>query len=291
MAAAEQPAPLTRGVRTLLWAAGVLVLLAGIQLFVFTERTDRFFAWTISPPLTAAFLGASYWSAVAFEWMAPRQRSWANARIAVPTVLVFTTLTLIVTLVHIENFHLGDEFELGTQIVTWLWIAVYSIVPLLMIAVIVAQLRAAGVEPARARPLPSWIAAIVAAQALVLLPLGLALLLVPETASGVWPWTLSPLTGRAIGAWLLSLGVAAAHSLWERDLDRLRPAAVAYLVFGVLQGIALLRYTGTPDWAHWTTIAYVAFLASTVVTGAATLLHDRRRDATGALDRPTEPAA
>ena len=62
--------PLTAGMRSLLIVAGVLVALAGIQLFVFSDRTDRFFAWTIEPPLTAAFLGASYWASVVFEFYA-----------------------------------------------------------------------------------------------------------------------------------------------------------------------------------------------------------------------------
>jgi hypothetical protein len=48
--------------RWLLLTAAALVLLAGLQLFVFTERTDTYFAWTIINPLAAAFLGAAYWA-------------------------------------------------------------------------------------------------------------------------------------------------------------------------------------------------------------------------------------
>ena len=46
--------------RALLAVAAVLVFLAGTQLFVFSTRTARYFAWTIDPPMTAAFLGAHY---------------------------------------------------------------------------------------------------------------------------------------------------------------------------------------------------------------------------------------
>ena len=70
--------------RRLLFTAAVLVLLAGIELFAFTGRTDRFFAWTIASPLSAAFLGAGYWAAVAIEALAGRQRLWANARSPCP---------------------------------------------------------------------------------------------------------------------------------------------------------------------------------------------------------------
>jgi len=36
-----------------------LVFLAGLQLYVLTERTDHWFAWTIAVPLTAATPGTS----------------------------------------------------------------------------------------------------------------------------------------------------------------------------------------------------------------------------------------
>ncbi len=257
--------------RQLLYAAAVLVFLAGVQLFVFPERTATYFAWTIQPPLTAVFLGASYWSSVAFEAVAARQHRWSDARIAVPTVFVFTVLTLVVTLVHIDKFHLGSQFAFETRAVTWVWVAIYSVVPVLMIALMVSQRQIAGDDPPRAveHP-PFWLAALVAIHVLLLGGLGVWLLVTPLSAARVWPWSLSALTGRAIGAWLLSLAVAAAHALWERDLRRLRPAAAAYIAFAVLQGVGLARYASTP---HWDVRAYVyvAFLASALVAGIVAL--------------------
>jgi hypothetical protein len=115
--------------RWLLIVASVLVALAGLQLFVFTSRTSGFFAWTIANPLAGAFLGGSYVAAVPIEALAARQPVWANARIAVPAVSVFTVLTLAVTLMHLGQFHLGRQFAAGTQIVTVAWIAIYVLVP------------------------------------------------------------------------------------------------------------------------------------------------------------------
>ena len=112
--------PLLPGMRRLLYVAAVLVLLAGFQLFVFTEHTAGYFAWTIRNPLAAAFLGAGYWASVSFEALTARQRIWANARIAVPTVLVFAVLTLVATLGHLELFHLGSQFATSTRIVAFL---------------------------------------------------------------------------------------------------------------------------------------------------------------------------
>ena len=52
--------PIAPAMRWLLFAAAVLVFTAGFQLFVLTEHTGTYFAWTIANPLAAAFLGASY---------------------------------------------------------------------------------------------------------------------------------------------------------------------------------------------------------------------------------------
>ena len=259
---------LAPGMRVLLWIAGVLVVLAGTQLFVFTERTATYFAWTINPPLTAAFLGAAYWSAAAFEWSAARARTWADARIAVPAVFVFTVLTLIATLVHLEKFHLGSSFGFGTQAVTWIWILIYAVVPLLMLVLWFRQSRAPGVDPPRTHRLPPWLRVVVAVQAVSLLAVGVGLFLAPYQTADLWPWALTPLTSRAVGAWAFSLGVAAGHVLVEDDARRVRPTAVAYLVFGVLELVSVLRYRDDGDWTSPAGLLYLLFLLSSLISGA-----------------------
>jgi hypothetical protein len=205
--------PLVPGMRRLLYVAAVLVLLAGFQLFVLTDNTASYFAWTIRNPLGACFLGAGYWASVAFEALAARQRIWANARIAVPTVLVFTLLTLLATLMHLDLFHLGGQFAISTRLVTWAWIAIYVTVPLLMLVILAVQLRTPGGDPPRSAPLPAWVYGLLAGQAVVLLGLGLALFAAPGQAAVWWPWKLTPLLAQATGAWLIGFGVAAAHQL------------------------------------------------------------------------------
>jgi hypothetical protein len=275
--------PLAPGMRWLLFTASVLVLLAGIQLLVFTGRTDHFFAFTIANPLAAAFLGAAYWAAVPIEALAGRQRVWANARIAVPAVLVFTVLTLAVTLTHLGQLHLGRQFPAGTRIVAGAWIAIYVLVPVLMVILLVVQARTPGADPPRSASLPAWLYAVLAVQAIVLLGLGTALFAVPGRAAPLWPWHLTPMMAQATGAWLIALGVAAGHALAERDARRLRPAAVGYIVLAVLLAIALARY---PHRFHWDTTAgvvYLIFLATMLLTGTVSLArglpHTIRRSA------------
>jgi hypothetical protein len=263
--------PLVPGMRWLLYTAAVLVLLAGFQLFVFTGRTGTFFAWTIANPLAAAFLGASYWAAVSIEALAGRQAIWANARIAVPTVFVFTVLTLAASLMHLGQFHLGSHFAAGTRIVTWAWLAIYVLVPLLMLIVMAVQARTPGVDPPRSAPLPSWLLAMLAVQAIILLGFGVALFAVPGQAAPVWPWKLTPLLAQATGAWLISLGVAASHSLLERDARRLPPAALGYVLLALFQAIALARYPHQFAWGSTSGRIYLVFLGTMLLTGAAGL--------------------
>jgi hypothetical protein len=239
--AVSDGAPLAASVRSLLRIAAVLVFLAGVQLFLFPKRTAEYFAWTIGSPMTAVFLGASYWSAVGLELVASRSPSWAGARIALPAVFVFTTLTLVVTLVHLDLFHLDGELPARTRAVTWAWIAVYVAVPLLMVLAHRDQ-RRIGLEVPPPSGLPGLVRATLVGLAAVLLGLGVALLVAPGWADGAWPWALTPLTGRAVGAWLVGLGVAAAHARLLDDRLSLRPLAITGVLFGLLQAMAVLRY-------------------------------------------------
>ena len=262
---------LAPGMRRLLYTASVLVLLAGIQLFLFTGRTDHYFAFTITNPLAATFLGASYWAAVAIEALAGRQKLWANARIAVPAVLVFTILTLVVTLTHLGQVHLGSRFSAGTQLVTVAWIAIYLLVPALMLILLVVQVRTPGADPPRSAKLPTWLYALLAAQAIVLLGLGIALFAAPGQTASLWPWKLTPMLAQATGAWLISLGVATGHALLERDAYRLRPAAVGNVLLVGLLSIALARYPHQYEWQSAPGIAYLIFLVSMLLTGVLAL--------------------
>jgi hypothetical protein len=279
--AAKTYRPLVPAMRVLLYVAAVLVLLAGFQLFVFTGRTDTNFAWTIVNPLAAAFLGAAYWASVAIEALAARQALWANARIAVPTVLVFTVLTLAATLNHLDKFHLGSAFAAGTRIVTWAWIAVYALVPVLMLIILVVQARTPGSDPPRLAVLPGWLCALLTAQAVGLLGLGVALFAVPDQAASLWPWKLTTLVAQATGAWLISLGVAAGHAALERCARRLRPAAVGYVLLVVLQCIALARYPHQFAWGSASGIVYLVVLATMLLAGTVGLVRGLARPSPG----------
>ena len=90
-----------------------------------------------------------------------------------------------------------------------------------LLVILLRQRHAPGGDPARVAPLPAWAWAVLVAQAVVMLRLGVWLFVAPQ-AAGWWPWALTPLTSRAVGAWLLGIGLTTAHAAWEGDWARLR---------------------------------------------------------------------
>src|SRR5438046_10074004 len=125
---------MTAELRATLWLFAALAFVAGLLLFVLGEHTNRFFSWTIKPPLSAAFLGASYWAALVLIAWSARRGSWADARAAMSPVLSIATLLLVATLIHIDRFHLHSLFG-------WFWVIVYALVPPALVFLLWRQLR------------------------------------------------------------------------------------------------------------------------------------------------------
>jgi hypothetical protein len=250
----------------------VLTALAVGALFILSGQTAETFAWTIQPPLTAAFLGAGYAAGCVLVVLSLRDGVWARARVPLLTILVFVVLTLVATLVHVNKMHFDDDFgglPLVPKIAAWFWLAVYVVVPVGMVLLIWWQERAPGVDPPPRYPVPGVLRAALAVESAVLLVVGAALSVAPATATTLWPWALTPFTGRVIGAWLLAFGVATALAAVAGDLQRLKTAAIAYTVFGVLVVVAVARYSGTVAWADPAAWVFAGMTAAVVGTGAA----------------------
>jgi hypothetical protein len=101
-----------------------------------------------------------------------------------------------------------------------------------------------------------------------LLTIGGFLFLLPlPTAESLWPWELAELSARAVGAWLISMGVLTVHALIEDDWVRLRPAAGGLLLLGAFQLLAMVRYRFEFDWGAGRTWVYVLGLVGVFVLG------------------------
>jgi hypothetical protein len=134
------------------------------------------------------------------------------------------------------------------------------------------QLRATAVtavpDQEVTAPLPGWLCAVLGAQLALLLPLGLALFLTPTRADAAWPWALTPLTGRALGAWLLGWSVVLAQALWERAWRRVRVSLASFGLWGALALLAVARYSSALDWSAGRSWVWLGVAGSSVGVGA-----------------------
>ena len=217
-----------------------LLFIAGVQLYVFSERTDTYFAWTIALPLTAAFLGAGFWAALVAGYMSWWQSPSVAARVLGLTSLAATGILGIATLLHLDKFHLNSPAAL-TRFVTWVWIIVYVVTPFIFLWLWIAYGRSKD-DTMGARPFPQWVRTVYLFQAALMLIAGVLLFLAPASISPIWPWALTPLTARAVSAWMIAFGLACVTVYRENNTANTLGARISLLAFCVLQLIAVARY-------------------------------------------------
>lgn len=243
-ASSEQVQPLLVPMKWFLWSATVVAFIAGCSLYILSERTDRYFSWTINSALTAAFLGGAYLTGSLVEYLASRERVWARARVVVPAItLIFTPLLLLATLLHFSRFHMSD-------ITGWAWLIIYVLDPVIAAILIIWQVRVPGIDPPRIAPLPGWVRITLAIQGSVMLVFGALMFVAPEVFGPLWPWALTPLTARAVGTAVLTMGIVAIQAAWENDLGRVRVAMIGYVALCLLSLLALARYPGEMHWGE-----------------------------------------
>jgi hypothetical protein len=257
----RQVVPAMRAVFTI---GSVLVTIAGIQLYFMTDRTDRFFAWTIDSGLSATFLGAFYFMALAVAMRSRRMPVWAEARVGVYGVMLFVTLMLTTTLVHLDKFHL-TEGDTAAKVAAWAWLFVYVFATVGIAIALVLQHRAPGGDPARTALLPTWYRAILVVQAVTIFVVGILLFVAPASASW-WPWELTPLAARAMASWMLGLAVVIGTAILENDWRRINVATPAYALVAILLSIAMLRYSDELQGGA-STICYALAVAVAAFTG------------------------
>lgn len=248
---------------------GVLVVVAGTILFGWPSDTDRLFAWTIASPATASFMGASYLSAILLQGYSLRGRCWEERRVAVPAVFVFSALTLVATVVHRDVFHF-DSDELVARVFAWTWLAVYILVPLSLAASWLLQQRVL-VDGSSARvALPAWQRIGALLLGAVIAVVGVLVFLAGSGATDYWPWSLSDLTAKVVGAWLVGVGLLLAHGALENDVISSRPAFASLSAAAVLYAATLLRHSGDVSWdgpPAWLYLGAAAGIAALAVPG------------------------
>jgi hypothetical protein len=259
--AAASPESLTPLTRVVLYGAGALAVVAGPVLFLFPDDTDSYFAWEIKNVLTPVFMGANYLAGIGAVWGAQSNR-WSVTRVAMPALIVFVLTQLLATLLHLDIFKWSHP-------IAWAWLAVYIVSPVAAIPVTVQQERSwrrgrsdvGGTEGVVVRPTFVVFAAIS-------FVVGLALFLLPEAMSSVWPWSLTPLTGRVIGGWVLSgaflYGMIAREPVLERTRIALTSVAIVMVLLLIGAGVHHVAFDGPA-------ISIAVYIAHSAAAGSVAL--------------------
>ena len=173
----------------------------------------------------------------------------------------FATLMGVATLLHWDKFvHTNPAF--------WLWVALYFTTPFLVFAVYWANRRE------RVRPavddlkVSAGTARLIGVVGVAALVTSAFLFLAPSAAIRIWPWTLTPLTARVMGA-IFVLGVAGLGAFWDRRWSSARILfQVAGLMFALI-AVAVVRARGDFDASKPLTwvfaVGFVAAIAGSAV--------------------------
>ena len=176
------------------------LVVAFVALYGFPRDTDRLFAWTITPPMTPMTLGAVYLGGAFFFVQAFRAVEWHTIKAGFVAVGTFASLMGVATVVHWDRFN-------HDHVAFWLWAGLYFTTPILVWGVWLANCRRGTAAQRGDVVLPAPARMVMGGTGAVAVTAGLFLFLLPSQAIDVWPWTITPLTSRVLGA-IFMLGIA-----------------------------------------------------------------------------------
>ncbi|MEK6250437.1 MAG: hypothetical protein AABM43_00615 [Actinomycetota bacterium] len=199
------------------------------------------------------------------------ERDWERIRIAAFPELAVAILLLLATQLHLEKFH-NDLFG-------YFWVAAYAVAVPLLIYLVAATRTGSGADRHEPRlPMPAPLRLALAVQGAAFALYGAGLFVSPSGFDGAWPWALTPLTARAIGAFLIGFAVAATIAVRGNCLRRYRGAALTYAVLGALQLLGAALHSS--DFRDGVALPlFVAFFATVLAVGLAGSVLDRRDQA------------
>lgn len=230
-----------------LWLHTILTTLAGAGLFLFPQAFGPAWPWAL-PPLAARFMaslliGGGVCTAVAALSPAPLLLA-GPALLGVGDVLIASVGVL-------------DSGEAGLAGKMIAWLAAFIGAALLLWALFLLNRRraGAGIDPqplSRALRLYFWI------HMAVVIPVGLTMYLAPGVGQQFWPWPLSAVNVRLLGAFFVGASILSMWCLRQKSWPSVRPMVALYAVFTTLATLAAVIHFGLFNPARIVTWAFFA---------------------------------
>jgi hypothetical protein len=259
------------------------LVLAFVVLVPWPTDTKRLFAWPIRPTMSAMVLGSVYLGGAYFFVRVVGASRWHTVAGGFVPVGTFATLMGVTTILHWDRFA-------HDHVAFWLWVGLYFTTPVLVFAVFLRNQREYD-----SRDDSSGRIGPVAAIGLVLVGVtSLAtcafLYLFPNRAVSAWPWHLTPLTARTLGA-IFALGIAGIGAWWERRWSAIRILLQVAGFMLVLLLIAGIRAHAEFDSSNALTWLFLVGFATTTVALVVLYVHMTSRSVSGKGDDGVRVAA
>jgi hypothetical protein len=237
------------------------LVVAFAVLYPFPDDTGRLFAWPVKPEMTPMILGSVYLGGAYFFLRAAMARQWHTVKGGFVPVGTFATLMGVATILHWGKFT-------HSHVAFWLWAGLYFTTPFLVFAVWWANRRRDAPPTTGELLIPLRVSRVIAVLGGLSVLTALFLFLFPGRAAAIWPWTLTPLTARVMGA-IFALGIAGLGAPADR---RWASARILLQVAGLMLALILaagLRASSELDPANVMTwligMGFAGLLAAIVV--------------------------
>ncbi|HEU4806962.1 MAG TPA: hypothetical protein VFT01_01760, partial [Homoserinimonas sp.] len=188
---------------------------------------------------------------------------WHRVAAGFPAVVVFSALLAVATLIHWDRFHHGH-----ISFITWA--TLYFTTPVLVLVALIVNSRVYTDRPERIEYwIPFLIRAVPVLVGLAALATGVLLYAWPEALLDLWPWELTPLTARVVGAVLILPGMVSLWLIFEARWSSFRLLFQAQLISLAFICLALVLAAADLDWSRTGTGWFVAGMALSFLLYAA----------------------
>lgn len=215
--------------KSILWFHTMVTILAGWCLFLLPQVFGPFWPWML-PPLAARFMGALLIGGGVCT---------ALTALSLEPLPVVGPALLGVGDALIISAGLLDMGEIGFTGRMLLWLVMFSSIALLLWMLLLMR-GSQGSRVSDQRPLTRGHRIYFSIHLAVVIPVGLTMYLVPALAQRIWPWTLSPVNIRLLGAFFVGASILSIWSLRQQDWQAVRPLIALYAVFTTLATLAAI---------------------------------------------------
>ncbi|MCA1692497.1 MAG: hypothetical protein LC733_09975, partial [Actinobacteria bacterium] len=230
---------------------------AFVILYLFPDRTQKLWGWTIRLSMSALIMGGGYLAGAYFFTRVVRSREWHRVGVGFPAITVFSSVLMVATVLHWERFN-------HDHVSFWAWLLLYASTPLLLPLLWANNRRTDPGTPSPSGdvriPRPVRIAVGVGGAA----QLAFAAFMFgwPDVVARSWPWPVDAATARSISAFVAFPAVTWLWFLLDERWSSFRITQQTATLGLVLVGVGALRARDDfrSDGRFWT------YLVTVVVT-------------------------